>query len=295
MNNNDDRNRSRDHSVDPEDRLKEISRLIAKARVEGPELLLRPLFHGLTWGAASGDHLDLAIQAVSGLLGNGWIFSEFTEWSCPLVFREAHCDVNVERSNRLATYVHLETGIEFQLLPGGRVNRWKRVEPFLIARWPVTERQFAAAHSGLRTPSVPQTNLSMSDCEDWLRAFKLNLPTPLQWEYACRASTTTDYYWGNAPNPAHMWTRENAMRAIDPSINEAKKNWNAFGLVDTIGNVWELAGEEDSAGFYRRFGLSYRSQREMAPFHPSLTRTIKRPDTGFRPVFNLSVKIRLYF
>ncbi|MDF1666353.1 MAG: SUMF1/EgtB/PvdO family nonheme iron enzyme [Planctomycetota bacterium] len=293
MNSNEDRNKSRDCHVDPEDRLKAISRLTARARVEGPEVLLKPLRHVYSWEQATPALRNLAIQTVLGFLGSGWAFSALDSWTCLLVFKEQLSEIRIERTYRLATFLHHDTGMEFQLLPGGRANGGRiLVQPFLVARWPVTERQFDAGASRPRCSSMPQTRLSWDECKLWLETFKMDIPSPVQWEYACRAATTTNYYWGDGPDPAHMWTRENAVEAMDPSINDGKQNWNAFGLVDTIGNVWELVGGGDSGDFHRRLGLSYRSQRDMTPYHSSLTRTLKRDDTGFRPVINLPVKIR---
>lgn len=198
--------------------------------------------------------------------------------------------VKIERKHRLATFVHEPTGMEFQLIPGGSLGKRRAFQqPFLMARWPVTEKQYKALGASPRAPSRPQTWLSGNDCEQWLQRFDFELPSAAQWEYACRGTTTTAYYWGQSPDREQMWTRENAEQAMDPSLHDAAGHWNAFGLVDMIGNVWELVGKQRSDGFRRRMGLSYRSLRDMAPYHPSLTRVVKTADTGFRPVVNLSV------
>lgn len=283
---------SRAQRLDPEDRFAALARLTARARIEGPEILLQPLRHLYSWVRTDSDFQDLAIHTIAGLLGMGWSRLKTTKWCCSIAMQGFEDQVHVKRSYRIATFIHKATGIEFQLLPGGRPSgRRVLLQPFLIARWPVTEEQFDGIAFSLRRSSRPKTNLSGVECDQWLRSHNMELPTPGQWEYACRAGTTTNYYWGNSPNPDHMWTRENAERAVDCSNNDFKKNWNAFGLVDTIGNVWEVVGAENEDGFRRRLGLSYRSERHMAPFHPSLTRVLKTADTGFRPVINLPVKI----
>jgi formylglycine-generating enzyme required for sulfatase activity len=64
------------------------------------------------------------------------------------------------------------------------------------------------------------------------------LPTEAEWEYACRAGTATDWFWGS--NPAHAkryaWYHGNAKGRLQPV---GKKRPNRWGLRDMAGLVWE--------------------------------------------------------
>jgi formylglycine-generating enzyme required for sulfatase activity len=64
------------------------------------------------------------------------------------------------------------------------------------------------------------------------------LPTTAEWEYACRAGTTTTYYWGknNFKISQYAWTAENSSGTTHPV---GMKKSNAWGLYDMIGNVLE--------------------------------------------------------
>ncbi len=69
------------------------------------------------------------------------------------------------------------------------------------------------------------------------------LPTEAQWEYACRAGTTTEYYFGDDKRELHKfgWFELNAI--ADTGYLGAQpvglKLANAFGLFDMHGNVYQ--------------------------------------------------------
>ena len=63
-----------------------------------------------------------------------------------------------------------------------------------------------------------------------------DLPTEAQWEYACRAGTTTAYSYGASANGDYMWYDSNSS---SQTHDVGSKNANAWGLYDMHGNVWE--------------------------------------------------------
>ena len=74
------------------------------------------------------------------------------------------------------------------------------------------------------------------------------LPTEAQWEYACRAGTTTAYSWGDTINPGNAnWNHGNNIKQIQEIGQYSPNRW---GLHDMRGNV--------CAGTYGSFDHSSR-------------------------------------
>ena len=120
---------------------------------------------------------------------------------------------------------------------------------------------WAGQSNVLNTPNSPAVYISWNDAQAFITALNIysgltfRLPTEAQWEYACRAGTTTRFYWSEDLSYMEIgnysWNYNNTFLfpAIEPYAHiVGQKLPNGWGLYDMSGNVWEFC--QDWIGFY---------------------------------------------
>ena len=125
----------------------------------------------------------------------------------------------------------------------------QEINSFAIGKYPVTQEQYQAVMGNNPSyfqgnPQNPVESVSYDDavvfCQKLSEMTGKNyrLPTESEWEYACRAGTTTDYYFGDDANQLgdYAWYEDNSGLITHPI---GQKLPNAWGLYDMHGNVWE--------------------------------------------------------
>ncbi len=151
---------------------------------------------------------------------------------------------------------HQQTGIELLLCPPGEFlmgspeteadrrgderQHPRRIEhPFYIGRTEVTQEQWSKVMgtnpSSLNSPRHPVETVSWNDCQSFVDrcSGQLRLPSEAEWEYACRAGTTSTFA-GELDTMA--WFDDNSGNQPHTAGSKLANPW---GLHDMHGNVWE--------------------------------------------------------
>ncbi|MDD5394103.1 MAG: SUMF1/EgtB/PvdO family nonheme iron enzyme [Thiothrix sp.] len=146
-------------------------------------------------------------------------------------------------------------------------------EPFALGKYEITYLQYDyyvwSQQGAEKSPEYPGNapnengrgqravvNVSWNDAQGYLQWLSTKtgdvyrLPTEVEWEYAARGGTTTDYWWGdevgqnnaNCLDCGSQW--DNKFVAPVGSFKP-----NPFGLYDTAGNVWEWTCSEWKTDF----------------------------------------------
>ena len=185
--------------------------------------------------------------------------------------------------------IRTKTGIEMVLIPGGWFEMGSErgspderpvhsvwVGSFLMDGYEVTQELYdrfpLPNPSHFKDPKHPVEQMNWSDageycnmrsraegleaCYDeetreWnFRANGYRLPTEAEWEYACRAGTSTDYVFGNDARrlKAYAWFTGNSSRRTHPV---GGKRPNPWGLYDMHGNVAEWCNDRYSENYYK--------------------------------------------
>ena len=156
--------------------------------------------------------------------------------------------------------------------PIGPVHQVTISKPFWMGRHEVTQAEYEALMgvnpSSFWGPDRPVDNVSWFNAVAYCDAlnaqqtalgrvpvgYQYRLPTEAEWEYACRAGTTTEFHYGPAlfcdqARFAYSHHSTPVATCNDPFGTVAVGSYdpNAWGLYDMHGNVWEWCMDSDSS------------------------------------------------
>ena len=138
------------------------------------------------------------------------------------------------------------------------------VSSFKMDKYEVTQRKFQSViglnPSHFQGAELPVDSVSWMDANEYCRKSGKRLPTEAEWEYAARAGTTTEYYWGNDFDPK-MGNLCDSTCELNVRLTSGSDNFkntapvgsfppNPFGLYDMSGNVSEWVWDSYQEAYY---------------------------------------------
>ncbi|WP_321416946.1 formylglycine-generating enzyme family protein [uncultured Methanomethylovorans sp.] len=150
-------------------------------------------------------------------------------------------------------------GMEFMLIPAGEfvmgssdtglAHEVTIENAYYLGKYEVTQEQWISIMgdnpSHIKGDNNPVESVSWNDVQEFVKRLnakegtdKYRLPSEAEWEYACRAGTTTRYSFGDADSKLgeYAWYLDNSESTTHPV---GQKKPNPWGLYDMYGNVWE--------------------------------------------------------
>ena len=214
---------------------------------------------------------DMLLKAIADILGRPVQPSRRTNEVRDREPEKVH--ISIEEPGKIAKPDN-SIGMKFTLIPAGEFNMgskeygWgkpvhkvKINNPFYLGTYPVTQREWKAVMGDNNKPShfngddLPVELVSWDDVQEFIK--KLNekegtdryrLPSEAEWEYACRAGTTTRYSFGDDESKLgdYAWYATSLMSLMTKRKTHlvGQKKPNPWGLYDVHGNVWEWVQDE---------------------------------------------------
>ena len=223
------------------------------------------------------------------------------------------------------TFVWIEPGSFLMGSPDDELNRELNEGPvheviisrgFWLQKYELTQGQWEAVmhtHPWVRQafviddPERPAVYINWYDTQEYVAALNAaaggglyRLPTEAEWEYACRAGTSTRWHFGDDESQMvdYMWYKVNAWdKGEQYAMVPGGRLPNQWGLYDMHGNVWEWVQDWFAQDSYTDStvvdpqGVAYGSMkvRKGGDFHyyPRGTRSARRGRSY--PLFEVSV------
>ncbi len=133
---------------------------------------------------------------------------------------------------------------------------------YYMGKYEVTQAQFkkimgSNPSKASKDPNAPADTISEGDAVAFCDKLSektgqaARLPTEAEWEYACRAGSTTRYFFGDDPAKLgeYAWYDKNDGGKSHPV---GQKKPNPWGLYDILGNVCERVSDKYNKDYYKK-------------------------------------------
>ena len=154
-------------------------------------------------------------------------------------------------------YTHIQTG----MLPCSKPQHEVNIKSFWLGKYTVTNAQWEAVMGAkgsencdvkFQGKNQPVVGVSWADCKEFCERISkqigkdVRLPSEAEWEYACRAGTTTAFHFVETVTPDLVNYNGNYPYGDAPkgeyrekTVDVGSFNPNSWGLYQMHGNAWE--------------------------------------------------------
>jgi formylglycine-generating enzyme required for sulfatase activity len=145
-------------------------------------------------------------------------------------------------------------------------HRVRITKPFFLGMHQVTQAQYELVMGPHRSffegRNLPVDHITWKEAHCFCRLLSVlpaeqqngrryRLPTEAEWEYACRAGTTTVYNTGDSLTSEQARFCDEEQSLPQPTAPVGSYSPNVWGLFDMHGNVWEWTADWFSPDYYR--------------------------------------------
>lgn len=95
---------------------------------------------------------------------------------------------------------------------------------------------------------LPVEHISWEEARSYCHKRQARLPTEAEWEYAARAGSDQENFWGDGVNGDYAWFDRNSGRRPHPVGTRKPNPW---GLYDMMGSVWEWVYDWLDLNYYK--------------------------------------------
>jgi formylglycine-generating enzyme required for sulfatase activity len=200
-----------------------------------------------------------------------WFWVVGVVFACSLSLSFSHANA----TPAVAKEVKNSIGMKFVLIPAGSFqmgsdkqsdpeaegdeiprHQVTLTQPFYMGKYEVTQAQWQAVMgnnpSVFKGDNLPVERVSWDDAQKFIKALnakegkQYRLPSEAEWEYAARAGSTAKYSFGNDAGELgkYAWYYKNSNSQTHP-VGQLQPT--AWGLYDTLGNVWEWCSDGHGA------------------------------------------------
>lgn len=245
--------------LDPQDPYSWSRMWRVLSRAHGLPVLLELFYDREVWNRADEALQSMATAVLSSLVKDSFDFIKIENFWCNDI------------EHNIPVYRHRKTEMLMMAIPGGLFyigsdlmkdgyafldeipRKIISIKPFFIGKYPVLQKEWDVVGGRDRRrwpdPDRPINSVSWNDIKKWFdkEGSILRLPSESEWEYACRAGSQDRFFWGHEFDPSFCWYDGNTGgnrdgTVVDPRLHNDRTN--AFGLVDTVGNVFEWCEDD---------------------------------------------------